>query len=260
MIADSTYSPGIHTRISGMAVSVAADNVNIDGATHTLPSQDTPTPVLVGGQTIATASNWGVLIGSATYLPGIRANVFGTAFSGADSIVVDEFICVLPTYPTEKPILIDGQSIIKASNDGFVVGDSTVAPDSQIIISGHTTSADFSSVVVDGSTYALPTNTASRNAIPQSITLATTVIISAGSSAATLSDTTYSIPLDDRALIVNGQMMAFPTGLQSSSTIAGQIFTANPIEFAVDGHSMFMNGSAITLSGIVYHWALRDCR
>ncbi|CAF9925033.1 MAG: hypothetical protein ALECFALPRED_002886 [Alectoria fallacina] len=117
-----------------------------------LPFPNTPTPFLVGGQTIATPSNGAVVIGSSTYSPGIRADVFGTAFLGADSIFVDEFIYVLPTYPTEKPILIDGQSIIKAFNDGFVIGDSTVAPDSQTLISGHRTSAEFSSVVVDGST------------------------------------------------------------------------------------------------------------
>lgn len=252
LIAGSTYSPGSHTTISGVSVSVAADNVLIDGVTHTLPSQNIRTPVLVGGQTIAIASNGGVVIGNSIYLPGAQAHVFDTALSvGADNVIVDGSTYTIPTYPTEKPVLIDGEPITRAPNGGIVIGDLTIAPGNQAIVSGHTISDGFSSVVVDGSTYALPTNILSENVMPQSLTLANGVIISAGGSAATISGTTYSIPSDDRALVVNGKTMVFPVGLKSIFTVADQTFTANPTGFVVDGHSVLQDGSAVTLSGTV---------
>ena len=252
LIAGSTYSPGAVTTISGTSISVAAENLIVNGVTQTLPSQNTPTPILVGGQRIAKASNGGVIIGGSTYLPGTQANVFGTALSvGAGDVVVDGSTYALPTYPTGKPVLIDGESIIRAPNGGVVIGGSTIAPGSQAVVSGHTISAGFSSVVVDGSTYALPTYTVSPNGFPQSITLVNGAIISAGGSAVTLSGTTYSIPSDDNALIVNGKTIGFPAGLNSVFTIAGQTFTADPNGFAIDGYSILPDGSAITLSGTV---------
>ena len=252
LIAGSTYSPGADTTISGTAVSVAADSLVIDGVTQTLPSENNPTPILVGGQTIAKASNGGVMIGGSTYLPGTQADVFGTALSvGADDVVVGGSTYAIPTYPTGKPVVIDGKPITRAPNGGVVIGGSTIAPGSQVVVSGHTISAGFSSVVVDGSTYALPTYTVSPNAFSQSITLANGAIISAGGSAVTLSGTTYSIASDRRALIVNGKTIGFPTGSNLVFTIAGQTFTANPTGFAIDSHSILRDGSAITLSGTV---------
>ncbi|KAF6234240.1 hypothetical protein HO173_007660 [Letharia columbiana] len=252
LIAGSTYSPGAHTMISGIAVSVAADNVVVDGVTYTLPSQNSPTPVLLGGQTITKAWNGGVIIGSSTYLPGTQAKVFGTALSvGADNVVVDGSTYTLPTSPTGKPILIDGKSITRASNGGAVIDDTTIAPGSQAIVLGHTISAGSSSVVIDGSTYALPTNTVPENAVAQLLTLANGVVISAGGSAAAVSGITYSIPLDNGELIVNGKTMAFPTEVESVFTIAGQTFTANPTGFVVDGYSVSRDGSAITLLGTI---------
>ena len=250
LIAGSTYSPGTRVTISGVAVSVAADNLIVDGITHSLPSQITPTPVLLGGQTIAKASHGGVVIGTSTYLPGYQGNVLGEALSvGLDNVVLDGSTYTLPTYPTAEPILIDGKSITRASNGAVVIGDSTIAPGSQAIISSHTISNGFSSLVVDGSTYQLPTDTVSKNAVPQSLTLANGVVISAGGSGATISGTTYSIPSDDRELIVNGKTMALPTGVQSVFTVAGQTFTANPTGFVINGHSVAIDGSAVTLSG-----------
>lgn len=254
LIAGSTYSLGSHTTISGIAVSVATDNVILDGVTYTLPSQITPTPVLFGGQTIAVAkaSNGGIIIGSSTYLPGTQANVFGSTVSvGGDNIVVDGSTYTLPTYPTSKMIVIDGKSIARASNGGIVIGDSTIPAGSQATISGHVVSDGVSSVVVDGSTYALPTDTISEDDIPQSLTLANGVIISAGGMAATISGTTYAIPSDARVLLVNGKTMALPTGFKPVFTVAGQIFTANANGFIVGGYTILQGGSAITLSGTV---------
>lgn len=178
--------------------------------------------------------------------------MFGTALSvGPDSIVVDGSTYALPTYPTSKLILIDSKSITRASNGGLVISDFTMAPGGQATISGHTISDGLSSVVVDDSTYALPTNTISEDIIPQSLTLANGVIISAGGSAAVISGTTYSIPPDDRMLLVNGKTMAFSTGFENVLTVAGQVFTANPAGFEVDGHTLLQDGSAVTLSGTV---------
>lgn len=230
----------------------------IDGVTHTLPSQKTRTSVLDGGQTIAKASNGGVVINSFVYLPGAQANVFDTTLSvGTDNVIVDGTYTI-PTYPTEKPVLIDGEPMTRAPKDGVVIGDLTIAPGNQAIVSGHTISDRFSSVVVDGSTYALPTNTPSENVMPQSLTLENGVIISAGGSAATISGTTYSIPSDDRALVVNGKTMVFPVGLKSIFTVADQTFTANPTGFVVDGHSVLQDGPAVTLSGTVVSLGSRD--
>ena len=157
----------------------------------------------------------------------------------------------LTTYPTGNPILTYGKSITGAFDGGIVIGGSTIAPGSQAIKSGHTIFNGFSAVVVDSSTYALPTNTVSENAIAQSLMLADRVVISAAGSAATVSGTTYSIPSDTGALIVNGKTMAFPAGFNSDFAIDGRTLTANPTGFVVDGHSVLPNGPAITLLGTV---------
>ncbi|KAK4691660.1 hypothetical protein P7C71_g5384, partial [Lecanoromycetidae sp. Uapishka_2] len=240
--------------MSGIAVSIATDNVIVDGVTYTLPSQITPIPVLFGGQTIAVAkaSNGGVVIGSSTYLPGAQANVFGSTVSvGEDNIVVDGSTYTLPTYPTSKMIVFDGKSIARASSGGLIIGDSIIPPGGRATISGHLVSDGFSSVVIDGSTYALPTNTISEDLIPHSLTLANGVIISAGGMAATISGTTYAIPSDARVVLVNGKTMALPTEFNTVFTVAGQIFTANPTGFVVSGYTVLQGGSAITLSGTV---------
>lgn len=52
-------------------------------------------------------------------------------------------------------------------------------------------------------------------------------------------------------LLVNGKTIAFPTGFENVLTVAGQVFTANPTGFVVDGHTLLQDGSAITLSGTV---------
>ena len=252
LIAGSTYSSGTHTRISGTDVSVGADSVVVDGVTHMLPYQNTPTPVLIGGQTIAEAASGGVVIGSSTYLPGTQGIAFGTAFSvGADNVVVDGSTYNLPTYATKKPILVGSESVTRASNGDIVIGDSTVAPGSQEIISGHMISAGFESVVIDGSTYALPTNVVSEHTTtPQSIMLANGVVLSAGGNAATVSGTTYTMPSNDNgAIIINGKTVSFNTEARSVFSIAGLTFTANPTGFVVDGHSVLPDGAAVMIAG-----------
>lgn len=149
LIARSTYSSGIHPTISDLDVSEAGDGGNVDGTTHMLPPQTTLTPVLISGQTIAKAASGGVVVGRSTYLPGIQATAFDTVLSvGTDNVVVDGSTYNLRTYPTGKPILIDGEAVTRASDGGVVVGISTVAPGSQRIISGHMISAGSASIVV----------------------------------------------------------------------------------------------------------------
>ena len=275
IIGSITIPPGSQTTFLSHTISAGSSSVLIDSSIYALPTsvrailqQPKPPladPVLIAGQSIVRAPNWGLIIGGSTIASGSQFTISGHIFSaGLSSVLIDGNAYALPTrvgatlqQPTSSlgsPVLIVAQSIIRASNGGLIIGSSTVASGSEATVLGHVVSAGSSSVIIDGSTYALPTGVGAAIQKPadlQAITLANGAIISAGGPPAAVSGTTYSIASDGRALLANDKTMPFPTKQQSIFTIAGETFTAAPTELMAARKTVALNGSAITIDSTV---------
>ena len=263
IVAGQTLAPGVQTTISGHAISVGTSNVVVDGNTQILPTVTPAQPPqpLIGGSTMQRASDGAVMIGGSTLPIGSQATIAGHVISvGPANVVVDGTTNALPTpATTAPPILLNGQTIQRASNGGLITGTSTVAPGSQTTIAGHVISVGPSNVVLDSSTYALPpiagaTLISSPNASAprNAITLPNGSILSAGGSPITISGETISILSDDQGAVIDGSTILFasPTA-QSVFTVGGQTFTAAPSSFVVGGATVSLDGAAVTIAGTV---------
>ena len=275
VIGSLTIPPGSQTTILSHSISAGASSVLIDSSIYALPTSvgailqqpKTPLagPVLIAGQSIVRAPNGGLIIGSSSVASGSQSTISGHIFSaGLSSILIDGSAYALPstvgailkqpTSPLDNPVLIAGQSIIRATNGGLIIGSSIVTFGSQATVSGHIVSVGFSSVIIDGSTYALPTSVGAilqKSADLQAITLANGAIISADGPAAALSGATYSITSDGLSPLATGKTMPYPTKPQSIFTMAGETFTAAPTGFVVAGKTVALGGSAVTIDGTV---------
>ena len=271
IIGSLTIPPGSQMTFLSHTISAGSSSVLIDSSIYPLPTSvrailqqpKTPLadPVLIAGQSIVRAPNWGLIIGSSTIASGFQSTISGHIFSaGLSSVLIDGSAYALPTrvgailqQPTsslESPVLIAAQTIIRASNGGLIIGSSTVASGSEATVLGHVVSAGSASVIIDGSTYALPTGVGAASQNPadlQAMTLANGAIISAGGPPTVVSGTTYSIASDGRALLANGKTIPFPIKQQSIFTIAGETFTAASTELMAAGKTVALNGSAITI-------------
>lgn len=263
VLAGQTLAPGLQTTIGGHAISVGSGNVVVDGNTQILPTAiPAPSPQpLIGGSTMQRASNGAVIVGSSTLPLNAQATIAGHVISvGTANVVIDGTTNALPTpAPTDSPILLNGQTIQRASNGGLVIGTSTLAPGTQTTIAGHVISAGNNNVVLDSSTYTLPpvagaTLVSSPNASPQrnAITLPNGSILSAGGTPVTISGAIVSVLSNDQGAVIDGSTMLFasPTA-QSVFTVGGQTFTASPSSFVVGGATVSLDGDPVTIAGTV---------
>ena len=263
ILAGQTLAPGVQTTIGGHAISVGSGNVVVDGNTQILPTAvpAPPPQPLIGGSTMQRASNVAVVIGSSTVPLDAPATIGGHVISlGATHVVIDGTTNALPTpAPTDSAILLNGQTIQRASNGDLIMGTSTLAPGTQTTIADHVISVGTNNVVLDSSTYALPAvpgatlvsspyASAQRNAI----TLPNGSILSAGGSPVTISGKIISVPSNDQGAIIDGSTMLFasPTA-QSVFTVGGQTFTAAPSPFVVGGATVSLDGAPVTIAGTV---------
>ena len=295
VIGSSTIAPGSKATISGQVVSAGPSNVAIDSRTYALPSSaggvlETPAPqteqevpVQVGGNSIARASNGGLIIGSSTIAPGSEATISGQVISaGSTNVAIGSSTYDLastagavlqtpsPVTASNAPVVVAGQTVARASNGGLVVGTSTIAPGAQATISGHVFSAagtGATNIAIDGSNYALPTTAGALLETPAPIspktaeavvTLANGNVISAGGPAAVISGVTASVLGDDSGLVIGSKTIPLPppSALTTSNavyTVGGQTFTAAPsgLPICSDGTTLSPGGSPITISGTV---------
>ncbi|KAK3171537.1 hypothetical protein OEA41_003621 [Lepraria neglecta] len=319
VIASSTYQPGVQAQISGTPISVGTDNIVVDSSMLALPKPPSATPVLVAGQSIAKVANGGVVIASSTYMPGATAQVAGTPISvGTDNVVVNSKAYALPTAPAPNaaqnaaqtpapapsplPVLVGSQSIVKATGGGVVIGSSTVAPGAQATIQGHVVTAGTNNVIVDGNNFALPSTAgetlqqqapaqqqqqtlaqvggqsivrASNGGLmigistlaPGSQATISGTIVSAGSTDVALGSSTYALPSTAGALlqtpapqqstpvevadntivrasnggIIIGSSTVVPG---SQTTISNQVISAGSTNVAIDGSTYILPTSA----------------
>ena len=161
-----------------------------------------------------------------------------------------------PNVPSSDPLLIAGESIVRALGGGIIIGSSTIEPGSLVTMAGYTISAGPSNVLIDGSTYALPSSVGAvlqQISNIQAIVPANAGIISAGGSPITLSGTVYSVISGGASDLVASETAAtIPETAQSVFTIDGLPFTAIPTGFAISGQTIAEGGSAVTIGGTVF--------
>lgn len=208
-----------------------------------------PTTLTIGGSTIEKGPNGGGVIG------GYEGKISSVPFSvGPDSIVIGTNTHELPT---STPILVGGQSMVKAANGGVVIGTSTYPPGSQAQISDTALSVGVESVVVGGTTFAMPTPVAADTAFidSQSISRAPDggAILQGGSTIGLGVQTSingHAISIGASTVVVDGVSYALPSSV-------GAVLQAPPAQFdepvtLTNGAVLTPGGSASAISGTTY--------
>ena len=231
-----------------------------------------PTPLTVSGNTIKKATNGGAVIGASTYTAGFEGYLSDMPISvGVDSIVIGTTTHALPT---STPVLIGGQTMVKAANGGVVIGTSTYSPGSQAQISGKALSVGVDSVVVGGTSYAIPTpSTPDTVLVDQSpisrgpgggaIVGGATVglgsqssinghVISVGASTVVLDGTSYALPSSAGAILQTPHpQLNSPVTLINGAVLTpgGNAATVSGTTYAIpsDGSGLVVNGQTVPL-------------
>ncbi|KAL8749450.1 MAG: hypothetical protein Q9184_006807, partial [Pyrenodesmia sp. 2 TL-2023] len=160
VVGSRTIMPGQQDSINGHEVSVGASQVVVDGNSIAFPAMTPPPsvqPIDIGGMQVSQGLGNNVVIGDSTYKPGAHATVSGHAVSvGSGEVEIDGTTHRLPSTPAGSALLVDGQSVFRASNGHVIIGTASLTPGSETTIGGHAISVATNSVVLDQSTYALP--------------------------------------------------------------------------------------------------------
>ena len=213
-----------------------------------------PTPLIVSGNTIQKATNGGAVIGSSTYTAGYEGKISDVPISvGVNNIVIGTTTHALPT---SSPVLIGGQSIVKATNGGVVIGTSTYSPGSQARVSGKKLSVGVDNVVVGGTSYAIPTPSTAdaifvgKNPIsrgPDGVAIVGGATIGLGGQS---SINGHVVSVGASTIVLDGTSYALPSSaggfLQSSHP------QSNPPVTLINGAVLTPGGNVATLSGTTY--------
>lgn len=220
-----------------------------------------PTPLIVGDYTIEKAPKGGAVVGTSTYTAGYEGQISSIPISvGVDNIVLGSTTHALPT---SSPVLISGQSMVKAAKGGVVIGTSTYPPGSHAQISDKTFSVGVDSVVVGGTSYAIPTPGTANTAFidSQSISRAPNGgAIIEGSTTISLGSQSnikgHMVSVGASTIVVDGTSYALPSSagavLQSPYP---QLYA--PVTLT-NGAVLIPGGTAATISGTTYAIASDD--
>ena len=215
--------------------------------------------LVIGSNQGDTLAGLTIPVGNKTTVAGQVISAFassGAVYGSVYALPLSNGAGLQPSNPSLDPLLIAGESIVRASGGGIIIGSSTIKPGSLITMSGYTISAGPSDVLIDGSTYALPSSVGAvvqQFSNSQAITPVNGGIISAGGSPITLSGTAYSIISGGASdLVASEAAVAIPKAAQSVFTIDGQPYTAAPTGFAISGRTIAVGGSAVTIGGTVF--------
>ena len=262
-VGDSSGSSTIEAGASKLNVNPQGSQTTLGsspGATKSILAVDSvvlasPTPLIVGGSTIEKGPNGGAVIGKSTYTAGYEGKISSVPFSvGADSIVIG---ATTHELPISAPVLVGGQSMVKAVNGGVVIGTSTYPPGSQAQISDKALSVGAESVVVGGTTYAMPTPVPADTAFiyRQSISRAPDggAILQGGSTiglGVQSSVNGHAISVGASTVIIDGVSYALPSS-------AGAVLQTPPAHVdepvtLTNGAVLTPGGSAATISGTTY--------
>lgn len=170
VVGSVTVSKQAQTTISGTPVSVGSDFVVVAGSTYPWPgASDAPTRgqngPKIGQQTIRTASDEAVVIGSITLSQGTQTKISGTPISvGSDFIVVAGSTYPRPSAPnTPSQSSTDPIPIERISGSDIIFDGLTLSPGAQTTVSGTSISVGRTEVVVNGVTHTVPATAASSS-------------------------------------------------------------------------------------------------
>lgn len=235
LLSGSTLALGSTAIFSDHTIANAPSAVIIDGSTYA-PSPTTPSasPLLVDKQLLQ-MNNGGLEIGSQTLVPGTHTTINNHVidYANPSQVIEDGVTHNLAPVSSSNPLVLDGQTLLRAANGGLITADTTIAPGSIATVGDHIYSlVGSSSVIVDGgNTYALPaTNNAyqiqpatstpppSPTTLPifSPLTLANGLVITPHPEPSTPSST----PDNDNYLLPNGASLSpgGPTAIYSGTT------------------------------------------
>ena len=229
-----------------------------------------PTPLIVSGNTIQKATNGGAVIGTSTFTAGYEGKLSDVPISvGVDNIVIGTTTHALPT---SAPVLIGGQSIVKATNGGVIIGTSTYSSGSQAQISGQKVSVGVDSVVVGGTSYAIPTPSTADTALVDKLPISrgpdgvamvggATIgvgsqssinghVVSVGASIIVLDGTSYALPSSAGAILQSpSPQQNSPVTLMNGAVLTpgGNVATVSGTTYAIphDDSGLVVNGQAV---------------
>lgn len=271
----ASVDPDGNVRFGSHVVISNAPATNIDNTPVSLGAGG----VILGGSTTIPVNPSYYVAGSQTLTPGGSAVIVsGTSYS-------------LPAHATAVVVEGTTQALPKPSNAAPVlaIGTAHIAPDKHSVynIAGQTLSAGGPAITLSGTTYSLPSQPTalivngktsqipgaqvtspplpplnigdipvSANADSEYIVAGQT--LAPGGSPIVISSTTYSLPTQPTALIINGK----------TSSISNPYITAGPLppfhigptlispnaqsEYIISGQTLSPGGSAITVSSTVY--------
>lgn len=233
-----------------------------------------PTPLVFGDSTIERAPKGGAVIGTSTYTAGYKGQISNIPIS----IGIDNIVFGTTTYalPTSTPVLIGGQSIVKAANGGVIIDTSTYPLGSQAQSSNKPLSVGIDSVVVGGTSYAIPTAGTANTAFIESqsvsrapnggiilgsgatIGLGSQSIInghtiSVGPSSIVVDDTSYALPSSAGAVLQSPYPQPnAPVTLNNSAILkpggTAVLFTGTAYAIPSDDSGLVINGQTVPLS------------
>ena len=215
--------------------------------------------LVIGSNHGGTSAGLTVPVGSKTTIAGHVISAFassGAVYGSINALPLSGGAGLQPSDPPSDPLLIAGESIVRASGGGIIIGSATIEPGSLVTMSGYTVSAGRSDVLIDGSTYTLPSSVGAvvqQSSNIQAITPANGGIVSAGGSPITLSGTVYSIISGGGSdLVASKTAVTIPKTAQSVFLIDGQPYTVVPTSLAISGQTITVGGSAVTIGGTVF--------
>ena len=155
-----------------------------------------------------------------------------------------------PGGPAQPLPSIGGHQIQALSGGGIVIASTTIQPGVQTTIDGTPISINENQLVVASKT--IPLNPLTAESIINPIN---DNAISADGKAGRVSNTIMAPVPSNNALVINEKTSSIPSSPIPILTVAGQILTAAPTGFAIDGQSVLPGGSAITFARNVFSLA-----
>ncbi|KAL8791165.1 MAG: hypothetical protein Q9195_006004 [Heterodermia aff. obscurata] len=171
IVGSSTIYPGQHTVIGGDTISLASDNIVVNGKTY-IASASSSSPLnsplpSVGGQPIEFGPKGAIIVDGSTIYPGQHTAVGGDTISlTLGKVVVNGKTYVIPApsssmlsgFPSSNIPSAIGGAVLKGSDDGgLFLGDSLIAPGQHTDIHGTHVSVGSDYMVIGSTTYSKPT-------------------------------------------------------------------------------------------------------
>ncbi|CAD6594441.1 MAG: hypothetical protein ASARMPRED_009442 [Alectoria sarmentosa] len=241
-------SPAI--TVSGTPISLAPDatQVVIGSRTIDLVSAAIPPLLTFDSKTFTANSASDYIIDGQTLVPGAPAlTLSNTPISlapDASEVVIGVSTEILRSSATIPPIVIGSQTFTANSASDFIIDGQTLIPGAPALTISNTPislAPGVSEVVIGGSTEILRSG----------VTLPPIVI---GSQTFTANNAgayvigTQTLTPGASGIVVPGSILT-PGPSLSVFTVAGQVFTANPSDFPIDGTTISAGGPGVMISG-----------